>query len=375
MHTHTHAFTHARTHTRRYFFLQVSICGRITRYSVTTTGQDFYTTTDKAYRHFGFEPSVSREEAVKVTSAWVTQVIASGEKPKSYFGAVKARGGLSEQDNAGDAAQIRTLYLIHQVYGYLLVLAGAWLFVRPDDASAAAGIPLEPDDAWGRVIVNTSGIIVTVLGVYSVAASAAEWNVTYFRLTYLPKFLTCSALAMHVSNGKMPPAFLVPAGVEATVGLATMLCLRGLPNPPYKLHFDNICGAQLLHAVLSGAFQIAMLLAPYLALSSVMSAEIKETDHAAMAWGRFMGAAEIMMTWTYTLSGFMGGLEPFVRLSVVTRLFAFVALAAGWAAGLCVKEQVGGVLGDVALALITIKCLSWIPSNGRPIYSAISCVL
>ena len=342
---------------------------------MTTTGQDFYTNTDKAYRHFGFEPSVSREQAVAVTNAWVTQVIASGEKPKSYFGAVKARGGLSKQDNAGDAAQIRMLYLVHQVYGYLLVLAGVWLFVRPDDASAAVGIPLGADDAWGRVIVNTSGIIVTVLGLYSVAASAAEWSMTYFRLTYVPKFLTCGALAMHVSNGKMPEAFLVPAAIEAAVGLATVLCLRGLPNPPYKLHFDNICVAQLLHAVLSGAFQIAMLLTPYLALSSVMSADIKESDQAAITWGRFMGAAEIMMTWTYTLSGGVGGLEPFVRLSVVTRLFAFVALAAGWAAGLCVPEQVGGVLGDVILALITIKCLSWTPSNGRPVYSAISCVL
>ena len=57
--------------------------------------------------------------------------------------------------------------------------------------------------------------------------------------------------------------------------------------------------AQLLPAGLSGAFQIAMLLTPYIALSTVVSDETKETNEAAITWGRFMG-----------------GLEPFVRLYV-----------------------------------------------------------
>lgn len=357
-----------------YYFLQMSICGRITRYSVTTTGQDFYTNTDKAQRHFGFDPKVSREEAVEITNEWVKRVITEEKSADNYFGGNKASAELSRN--------LRALYTLHKVYGYLLFLIGIWLFVTPDDASKFVGLPLTSedsayDDKWGRVCCNTSGIIVGVLGLYSIAAATAQWSTAYFRLTYLPKFLTCGALVMHVQNGKMPEAFLYPAAIEAFVGLATLVCLQGTPPvPPYKLHFDKVCVAQLLHAGLSGAFQIAMLLTPHIVLPMVMSDEINpDTDNGAMVWGRFMGASEIMMTWTYFLSGFMGGLEPFVRLSVVTRLMAFVGLATGWCFGLCVPEQVGGVMGDVVLAFFTIKALGLVPVNGRPVSSMMSCAL
>jgi hypothetical protein len=213
---------------------------------------------------------------------------------------------------------------------------------------------------------------------------AAQWNIEYFRLTYLPKFLTAGALLMHINNGKLPQPFLLPAVLEAAIGVATMLLVFNIrksssgngSNLPFKLHFDRVCVAQQLHAVLSGAFQMAMLLVPELALPLVLSKAIDpEAAAAAIKWGRFMGAAEIMMTYTYMLSGCFGALEPFVRLSVVTRILAFALLTAGWAMGLCVHEQVLGVLGDVALAFITILTLQWIPMGGRPVASAVACVL
>jgi hypothetical protein len=143
-----------------FYFLHQSLCGRITRYSVTTTGQDFYTNTDKAEVDFGYQQLVSREDAHTVTCQWVKEFMLQEATERSYFG---GRGGSSE----ALTPQMWTLYFVHSLYGTFLAAIGVALFVFPDATSAAAGIPLQADEKWGRVIVNTSGIIVFVLGLYS----------------------------------------------------------------------------------------------------------------------------------------------------------------------------------------------------------------
>ena len=44
----------------------------------------------------------------------------------------------------------------------------------------------------------------------------------------------------------------------------------------------------------------------------------------ASQWGHIMGGLELFMTWIYAVSATIAGLENFVRLSVVTRLGAFL---------------------------------------------------
>jgi hypothetical protein len=70
-----------------------------------------------------------------------------------------------------------------------------------------------------------------------------------------------------------------------------------------------------------------------------------------------MGAMEILMTWAYAVSGVVGGMESFVRLSVITRLLAMTVLFVGWTVDHCILEQVQGVMGDAALAVVTVIAL------------------
>ena len=57
------------------------------------------------------------------------------------------------------------------------------------------------------------------------------------------------------------------------------------------------------------------------------------------------------------MSGVVDGMEPFVRLSVMTRLLALSVLFIGWQCGHCILEQVTGVCGDAVLAVVTIVAL------------------
>ena len=50
-------------------------------------------------------------------------------------------------------------------------------------------------------------------------------------------------------------------------------------------------------------------------------------------------------------------MESFVRLSVITRLLAMTVLFVGWTVDHCILEQVQGVMGDAALAVVTVIAL------------------
>eukprot|EP00038_Savillea_parva_P021084 m.240244 g.240244 ORF g.240244 m.240244 type:complete len:194 (-) comp50045_c0_seq1:50-631(-) len=161
----------------------------------------------------------------------------------------------------------------------------------------------------------------------------------------------------------LPQVFLGIAAGEMVVMLATVrllaLARRNASEPVdqvLRLHVDRIAAAQLLHAVASGVFQVTMLFQPRLALSGVFGSY--QPDPGTVQWARVMGALEIFMTWTYALSGVVGGLEPFVRLSVMTRLGALCVLVAGWAVGISDMSQVLGVFGDATLAVVTMAALA-----------------
>jgi hypothetical protein len=127
----------------RYYLLQQSVCGRLTRYSVTTVSIDFYAVSDKAARHFGFEPRVSREEAMERTARWAQLEYNSGgssttnragggddstgtiDRQHQYF--ARKTGGPSKHPELG------MLYLVHWIYGLLLMAVGVWMFVFPDE--------------------------------------------------------------------------------------------------------------------------------------------------------------------------------------------------------------------------------------------------
>jgi len=174
----------------------------------------------------------------------------------------------------------------------------------------------------------------------------------------------------------------------------------------------------VLHAALSGGFQMAMMLRPAAAMAYAGMGDTIGTDRQAVQWGHVMGGLELFMTWTYAASATVAvrqlryrfgtmfalslrtmphgthrtrrtrrfamsstaradrlligtlrsdvvtetpslqGLENFVRLSVITRIGAFLVLLASFLCGNSSALQVGGVLGDVALALLTIHGLN-----------------
>lgn len=155
--------------------------------------------------------------------------------------------------------------------------------------------------------------------------------------------------------------FATLAMVEAAMGGATRYLLKQRQtageNTYLLLHFDRLSVVQLAHAVLSGAFQLAMLAIPGPTLAVMLREPSMANDTAAVQWGHVMGMLELFMTWTYALSAVVGGLEPFVRLSVITRLGATVLLALSWGMGWSTEAQVAGVLGDAVLALLTTHAL------------------
>eukprot|EP00041_Stephanoeca_diplocostata_P018529 m.388004 g.388004 ORF g.388004 m.388004 type:complete len:684 (-) comp21041_c0_seq3:33-2084(-) len=328
-----------------------------TRYAVTAISQDFYFKSDKARERFGYSPSVSRDVAVRNTIEWL-------DTPE----------GQVRQLFLGDTVrQPRTdvwasrMHSLHLVYGSLYMLVGAALFFfGPFISTHYVGIDCSASK-HGSTIVQTAGLITGVLGAYSVTASTAAWDMIYFRLTWFPHFLTALVACNLVYTARLPPAFAFVAVVEATIGETTRYVLKQrhaavgtaaeCGHHHLRLHFDRLSAVQLAHAVLSGAFQLAMLAAPGPTLGVMLGEATIGADAAAVQWGHVMGMLELFMTWTYALSAVVGGLEPFVRLSIITRFGATLLLAVGWLMGWSTLSQLTGVLGDALLALMTTHAL------------------
>jgi hypothetical protein len=259
------------------------------------------------------------------------------------------------------------VHALHTHYAVLLMIVGAFLFVAPAQVSEAFDAPCVVSTGTpSAVAAQSAGLITFVLGVYSLAAAVGRWPLVYFRLTYFPRFVSAALFAALVATGRLPTPFLLCAAVEATVASATVWLLsvakrqeeedgaerddrdggewRGdgnKCNDQLLLFFDWIAAAQVAHAVMSGAFQMSMLGQPRQTLSLAFGVDaVSNDDGAVAAWGHAMGVLEFFMTWTYALSGVVGELGLFVRLSVVTRCLALVILVAGWAAGVSTDLQV-----------------------------------
>jgi hypothetical protein len=320
-----------------------------TRYGALSTSICLTYDATAARAAFGFgDPAIStsRADAATATRAWLER----GGRRKFYGDS----GAVSEQAAA--------LYFIHRCHGYLYMLIGMVLFFRPEAATSAFGVPTTAGDALGATITQTAGLITTVLGAYSWAAAEGQWSFVYFRMTYFPRLLTVLAFSMLLVAGKLPSAFLGFVVCEAGLVVATFRCLaqakRDGVNPGHlRLHFDRLFVAQALHAVASGVFQICMLLQPRATLAFMMGVDSADIDAAAVTWGHVMGALEIFMTWTYFASAVVGGLEPFARLSVVTRLGAASLLGVGFVWGVSTLQQLLGVIADAILGLITLAVL------------------
>lgn len=334
-----------------------------TRYGVLSTSLHLTYDASAAKEAFGFgDPRIctSRSEAAKATTKWLV----GGGRQKFY--------GDSGTVNEHTAA----LHTLHWHYGGIYVMLGAFLFLAPMQGSTVFASPTtKAPGPLGKMIIQTAGLILAVLGAYSVAAAEGRWSVLYFRMTYYPRILSALLFGLLVWTHKLPASFLLFTVVEAIVAALTFRLLKqakrsGVHFGALSLRFDRIAVAQALHAVLSGMFQMFMLFRPRSALTILLSMDPADVDEEAVRWGHVMGALEIFMTWTYAASAVVHGLEPFVRLSVVSRLGAVAVLGVGYLCEVSTLKQFLGVIGDGLLAIVTVWALASLNRLERPIGAA-----
>ena len=169
---------------------------------------------------------------------------------------LKANRALVEQlEHIKQEREITTpLASVHKAYGLLLLLVGVFLFVRPPAVLAAYGFGQVATNHPTGVLAQTTGLIVSVLGLYSLAAGLQEWSLTFFRVLALPKLGTAIVLAYFLKAGVLPDAFWTWVWVEAGIGILTWhLAARGPPAYRVQFCWDRVFFAQALHGVLSGA--------------------------------------------------------------------------------------------------------------------------
>lgn len=313
-------------------YFHISFVPLLTRYTVLAVGQDFWFSTKKARAAF-YHPVVQMQEARMRTVHWVLTLQLDRKEP------------------------LRWVHVLHLVYGVGLLVLGCLQFLFPSHASDMLGLDSTPFPAPTAVLSQTAGLIVAVLGVYSVVAAVARYSVTFFQVTLWAKLMTGAIFLLHVRSGRVPPELAYAGAMEILVALLTLtLCFGNEFSISFR--FDRVTAAQLLHAIASGLFAAALMVRPARVLPFVVSDSQAATSHTALVWATCMGTWEWMMTWTYTASALVVQLEPFVRLSVWTRLGALLAFSLSFIAGNSSPTQLAGVMPDAVLALLSLWALS-----------------
>jgi hypothetical protein len=186
-------------------------------------------------------------------------------------------------------AQNRTdtgVHTFHTVWGALLLLGGALLFVSPLAGCRAHGLDA---DSLSQMLAQTTGLIVAVLGVYSFVAGLQTYALRFFRVLGAAYVLTAALLFdLVLRQHVVPPSFGTWAGLTLAVGVTTwhMAAEGGSALGP---QWDRLALAQSLHGVLSGAFNSAMLLAPEVVLFGLFPGftAIPGSD-SPLAWAHLM---------------------------------------------------------------------------------------
>lgn len=254
-----------------------------------------------------------------------------------------------------------SVYALHLVYGLVFTAAGVLQFVEPSAASELLNLTIEPFPAAPAVLSQTSGLITAVLGIYSLVASLGRWDLVFFRMNVVPKLVVALTFAWLTHSSLLPSTFWIYAISEGLLGLLTFLLL---PNslPPLRTQFNLLTFAQVFHAIPSGTFALLMTFAPQSVLHNIvpdiLDAPVdSERYRNTLIWARVMGASEFTMTWLYTFSGVIVGLDPFAKLSVYTRYGALLTLFSATALGRCTLTQSLGCLPDGLLASFTLYAL------------------
>eukprot|EP00730_Choanoeca_flexa_P014430 TRINITY_DN6310_c0_g1_i1.p1 TRINITY_DN6310_c0_g1~~TRINITY_DN6310_c0_g1_i1.p1 ORF type:complete len:592 (+),score=140.78 TRINITY_DN6310_c0_g1_i1:114-1889(+) len=309
----------------------------VTCYTVLAIGQDYYFSPAKAKAAFWKTPLVDRQTANEATVAWIESQSWSLKETRS--------------------PALQQLHAVHLMYGLAFCCLGAFGFFYPDVWSRSMGVACGSLPSPDAVIAQTAGLIIFVLGSYSVAAAKLQWPVIYFQMTYLPKLLTSALYVFQIARGQIPASFLSLAAVELFIGMYTYVLVQQCQPVPVKYFYNALTAAQLAHGVASGAFALLLAFAPELALPNLLGdAEIKPGS-GAMIFGYIMGAAETTMTIVYSASGFIEGMQRFAWLSVVSRYSALLTLWIGLYFNHCAIQQALGVAPDAILATFTLMVL------------------
>eukprot|EP00045_Choanoeca_perplexa_P013349 m.151120 g.151120 ORF g.151120 m.151120 type:complete len:612 (-) comp16330_c0_seq2:34-1869(-) len=309
----------------------------VTRYTVLAIGQDYYFDASKARSVFWTTPLIDRESATAVTVAWVESESWSLPETRS--------------------PALQQLHTIHLLYGCVFLCLGAFGFAYPHVWSESMGVACDPLPSPDAVIAQTAGLIIFVLGSYSVVASLWRWPVIYFQMTFLPKLLTAGLYIFQIYRHQIPPSFLLLASVELFIGLITWVLVAQTHPEPIKYFYNGLTAAQLAHGVASGAFALLLALAPEFALPSLLGDVTLQPGSAALVFGYVMGAAETTMTIAYSTSGYVEGMQRFAWLSVVSRYSALATLWVGLLFNHCAIQQALGVAPDAILATLTLMVL------------------
>eukprot|EP00052_Salpingoeca_macrocollata_P023699 m.209271 g.209271 ORF g.209271 m.209271 type:complete len:654 (+) comp22092_c1_seq2:148-2109(+) len=304
-----------------------------TRYSVGAVSQNYYFSSEAARAAFGFTPLVAYHESVRDTIEWVRQLDGIPKAP---------------------SVALFRLYRLHLLYGLVMLLLGLLLFFSPAGVSSSA-FHIVTATAADATIAQTAGLIWGVLGVYSLVASVGRWDIHFFALSYVPKAVTAVLFLGLIFLERLPPTFFLCVVLELLTAAATFALVQRHDEPvTLTPRRDALGTAQLLHSTASGLFAALMTVWPAMVLPLLGVGDEAATAAAALQWGHVMGASEFFMTWMYTASGLYHEAEPFVALSVATRVGAFVFLAVNALLGVCTGLQVMGCGLDFVLA-----CVSW----------------
>jgi hypothetical protein len=194
---------------------------------------------------------------------------------------------------------------IHFLYGIFVLTLGFSLFFYPTDIFSFENLFCQWEDSqWNSsecFLIQTAGLIYSVLGIYSITAGYF-FNLTYFSVTYPPRFITAIFYFIHIYLNYLPfDPFGYIALIEASVAFLTWVALPPKGPKSQSLRYDAVTVTQLLHALLSGIFAFIMSLNPSIILEIIFG-DVSLMSISCIRWAYVMGNAEFFMTWTYTAS-------------------------------------------------------------------------
>ncbi|EGD75548.1 hypothetical protein PTSG_06618 [Salpingoeca rosetta] len=324
-----------------YAITHISVHPNLTRYIMAAVAIDLYFDASRARQVFWHTAPIPRSTAMKLTCEWARTLT------DAPYNTEYAR-----------RPQLQRMHAFHFFYGALLSLVGTLAFLDPQRFSHYFGVPCSALPSSGAFIAQTAGLIIAVLGSYSLCAAVLKWPMVYFQVTWAPKLVTAFFFAVLVLLGRLPAPFWLFVFVETWIGLITLVLSR--PHVRLSYFFNGLTLTQGFHALASGIFAMIMTVCPLLALPNVIAMDAsadKDDFNAAVAWGHVMGAAEFMMTWTYSASAFVDGMQRFAWLSVASRLSAVVVLWVAFALGHTSLQQAVGASPDGILAILSLLVL------------------